>query len=332
MKFTFTTIPGSFIKNFNLYLRNLFSFVFLYYFLFFVFKSYIMLDHKLTVFYHLAKTPNTTRVAEELLLTQPAVSKSIRELEKELGITLFKREKGRLHLTESGKYLLAETEQLLKKERAILFEIGKMRNDFTGILQIGASTTLAQYILPEMLARFTQTYPQVKIHVASGNTDQMEREVLADNLHLAFIEGTPTQPDLHYIPFLKDEIVLVCANKNPIPEIISKDRLRELGFVFREKGSGTYHIIKKHLAEIGIPIHQLQDQLILGSTEGIKEYLQYSDCFALLSIYSIRKELAAGSLKVVEIEGLNIERLFYAIHRQGEIDPYAQSFLRFALK
>lgn len=90
-----------------------------------------MLDHKYKVFYYLAKNPNTTKVAEELYLSQPAISKGIRELEKELGITLFHREKGRMYLTQAGKYLFAEIEPLLEKERKILFEIDRLKNTFT---------------------------------------------------------------------------------------------------------------------------------------------------------------------------------------------------------
>ena len=291
-----------------------------------------MIDHKFKLFYHLAKNPNTTQVAQELYLSQPAISKNIRELEKELGITLFHREKGRMSLTDAGHYLLAETELLLQKEREISFELDKMRSTFNGTLYLGASTTLSQYVLPGILAGFTTQNPEIKINLTSGNTDQIEKEVLANNIHLAFIEGTPTQPDIHYIPYLRDEIVLVCAAHNPIAESISRKELLNLHFVQREKGSGTYHVIKKHLTAIGIPVHSLHNQLVLGSTEGIKQYLQYSDCFALLSIFSIREELRSNKLKIIETEGLTIERKFYAIHRQGEIDPYAQKFLDYTLK
>lgn len=291
-----------------------------------------MLDHKYKVFYYLAKTPNTTKVAEELYLSQPAISKNIRELEKELGITLFYRERGGMRLTEAGQYLFTAIEAMFKKEREILFGIDQLRDNFSGTLNIGGSTTLSQYILPEILAKFTNTYSNLKINLTSGNTDQIEKEILANNLHLAFIEGTPTQPDIHYIPYLKDEIVLVCSAQNIIPESIAKSDLAQLRFVFREKGSGTYHIIKKQLAQAGIHLNTLHDQLTLGTTEGIKQYLQCSDCFALLSIYSIRPELAANKLRIVEIEELKIERTFYAIHRLGETDPYAQKFLEFSFR
>lgn len=288
-----------------------------------------MLDHKFIVFYHLAKNPNTTKVAETLYLSQPAISKSIKELEKELNISLFDRRKGRLHLTSAGEYLLQKTEHLIQEERDISFEINKMISVFSGTLNIGASTTLSQYILPELLANFTNDFPGIKINVISGNTSQIEDEIVASNLHLAFIEGTPNQPDIHYIPFIKDEIVLVCSARKEIDDCISKEQLQQLNFVFREKGSGTYNIIKKQLNRMGIDINSLHQQLILGSTEGIKRYLQHSNCFALVSAYSVREELSNNQLKIIDIEGLSIERVFYAIHKQGTPDAYASQFLHF---
>lgn len=291
-----------------------------------------MLDHKYKVFYHLAKNPNTTKVAEELLLTQPAISKNIKELEKELGITLFLREKGRMQLTEAGKYLFEKTEFLIQREREIDYEMGKMRASIKGTLCLGASTTLSQYVLPEVLARFTIQSPQINICLTSGNTDQIEHEILAGNIQLAFIEGTPHQPDIHYIPYIRDEIVLVTAQNTPVEENISPEKFIQLPFVFREKGSGTYHIIRKQLKEAGIHINLLNSRLILGSTEGIKHYLLHSDCFALLSIYSVREELSAGKLKLIEMNDLSIHRMFYIIHRQGEPDPYARQFMEFTLK
>lgn len=125
---------------------------------------------------------------------------------------------------------------------------------------------------------------------------------------------------------------MVGAASRPLPEVISLEELRNLSFVFRERGSGTYHIIRKTLEKRGIAIHQLQEKLILGSTEGIKQFLQHSACFALLSVYSIRKELAEGTLRIVDIADFAIERTFYAIHRQGEIDPYARKFLDFVVR
>lgn len=289
-----------------------------------------MLDHKYKVFYHLARNPNTTQVAEELHQTQPAISKSLRELEKELGITLFFRTKGRMHLTEAGLYLFGQVEEVMQKERETAYGINQMRNSFEGELHIGASTTLSQNILPTVVARFTTAFPQIKISLINGNTKQIEDAVVENHLHLAFIEGTPTRPDLHYIPYLEDEIVPVCATGTQLPESLTKETFGQYPFVFRERGSGTYHVIKQQLAGAGISIERLQEQAVIGSTEGIKHYLCHSECIAFLSVYSIRNELANGKLRIIETEDLTIRRTLYAIHRSGEPDPYAMRFLDFA--
>ena len=110
---------------------------------------------------------------------------------------------------------------------------------------------------------------------------------------------------------------------------ITKAELQELKFVVREKGSGTYNIIQRHLSDAGIAINDLNQQMVIGSTEGIKQYLKYSDCYALVSIFSIRDELACGMLKIVDMDDLEITRTLYAIHKQGQIDSYAELLLRF---
>ena len=247
-----------------------------------------MLDHKLTIFYHTAKHLNTTKAAETLRLSQPAISKSIKELEKGLGITLCDREKGRLLLTPAGKYLLEQSEELIERERVITFNLQHMKKEFSGTLHIGASTTLSQYILPEFLARFRETHPYIEINLISGNTYQIEQELLDKNIQLAFIEGVPSQTDIHYIPFLKDEIVLVTSAKNHSPESIAKEQLKTLKFVVREEGSGTYNIIQRQLSASGMSINELNQQIVIGSTEGIKQYLKHSDCYALVSVFSVQ--------------------------------------------
>lgn len=107
-----------------------------------------MLDHKLTIFYHTAKHLNTTKAAEILRLSQPAISKSIKELEKGLRITLFDREKGRLMLTPAGKYLLEQSEELIERERIITFNLQHMKKEFSGTLHIGASTRYPSTFYP----------------------------------------------------------------------------------------------------------------------------------------------------------------------------------------
>ena len=183
-----------------------------------------------------------------------------------------------------------------------------------------------------MLAPFRERFPHIRINLISGNTNQIEQEILHRNIQLAFIEGSPSEPDIHYIPFLQDEIVLVTSTRNPSKEVITLEELKQLKFVFRENGSGTYKIIQQQLAKSNIRMEELNQQITIGTTEGIKQYLKHSDCYALVSVFSIREELASGKLKIIDIQELEISRELYAIHKQGYLDPYANKLLQYCVK
>ena len=291
-----------------------------------------MLDHKYKVFYQLCLTPSTTAASEVLGLTQPAVSKNIRELEKEVGLTLFRRTRNGMVLTGAGEDLKQALQPLIDQERVLEYRLGQLRGQERGELKIGGSTTLAQYVLPEVVAGFVREWPEISLGLANGNTRQIEEMVLDKSLHLAFIEGNKGRSELHYEDFLRDELVLVASASGPWPSKLSLSGLPPRKFVFRERGSGTYHVIRKKLEEAGLDIHALESGVRIGSTEAIKRYLACSDALAFLSVYSIRQELDRNRLKVVEIEDFRIERMFYSIHLQGELDPYAARFLAFASK
>lgn len=225
-----------------------------------------MLDHKLTIFYHTAKHLNTTKAAEILRLSQPAISKSIKELEKGLGITLFWSWERAVDAYPCRKIPFGTKRRTDWTGTHHHLQPAAHEKEFSGTLHIGASTTLSQYILPEYLARFRETHPYIEINLISGNTYQIEQELLDKNIQLAFIEGVPSQTDIHYIPFLKDEIVLVTSAKNDSPESITKEQLKTLKFVVREEGSGTYNIIQRQLSAAGMSINELNQQIVIGST------------------------------------------------------------------
>ena len=291
-----------------------------------------MIDHKYKVFYQLCLTPSTTAAADILGLTQPAVSKNVRELEKELGITLFGRTRNGMVLTEAGQELMHGMEPLIAQERLLRYRLDQWRGVDRGELKIGGSTTLSQYVLPDAIAGFARKWPDISLSLMSGNTQQIEEMVLNKSLHVAFIEGNKNRNDLHYEPFLKDELVLVASASGRWPGRMAKAELPSGCFVFRERGSGTYHVIRKRLEQEGIDIRRLASKVCIGSTEAIKRYVAGSDTLAFLSRYSIREELAQERLRVIEVDGLCIERMFYSIHLQGEIDPYAARFMDFSRK
>jgi len=291
-----------------------------------------MLDFRLKVFYTVARTLNFNRAAEQLNISQPAVTRHIKELEEHYKTTFFDRTRRQIALTRAGEILLQHTHLIFEEYQKLDFDLNLLQNKTDGTLHIGASTTIAQYVIPAYLARFHQRFPEVKIELTNANSLDIEQQLADKNIELGLVEGAIHSPDLKYTPFLKDEIVLVSRVKNGLLKnrTIVPDDLIKLPLLTREAGSGTSEIIEEHLLKIGLQMKDLTIHMQLGSTESIKNYLFHSDTFAFLSVYSVQQELSDDRLCIVDIEGMDITRTFSFIYRQGQPAPLAKLFMRFA--
>ena len=291
-----------------------------------------MLDFRLKVFYTVAQTLNFNRAAEQLNISQPAVTKHIKELEQLYQTTLFDRSRKHIVLTKSGEVMLQHAHLIFEQYQKLEFDLNLLQNKTEGILHIGASTTIAQYVIPAYLAHFHQRFPEIKIELTNANSLFIEQLLEEKKIELGIVEGAIHNTDLKYVPFLKDEIVLVTRAKNSFlkKRTFSPKELPELPMLTREAGSGTSEIIDDHLQAIGLNAKDLTIHMQLGSTESIKNYLFCSDTFAFLSIYSVQQELTDDRLSIVEVEGLNIERTFSFTYRQGQPSPLSRLFMKFA--
>jgi DNA-binding transcriptional LysR family regulator len=292
-----------------------------------------MLDFRLRVFYTVAQALNFNRAAEQLNISQPAVTRHIKELEQLYHTTLFDRSKKQIILTRSGEVLLQHAHLIFEQYQKLEFDLNLLQNKTDGILHIGASTTIAQYVIPPYLAQFHQRFPDINIELTNGNSLIIEQLLVDKKIELGLAEGAlHTNTSLKYTTFLRDEIVLVTRSKNNSlkKRLIDVRELPGLPLLTRESGSGTSEIIGDHLQAAGIDLRQLNIHMQLGSTESIKNYLLYSDTFAFLSIYSVRQELADDRLTIIEIEGFSIERVFSFVYRQGQPSPLSQLFMKFA--
>lgn len=288
------------------------------------------MDFRLKVFYTVANRLSFTKAATELFITQPAISKHIQELEEEYKIKLFDRNGNKISLTQAGKLLLTHTNKLFEIYRDIDFDMSKLINQQRGLLRIGASTTISQYIIPPLLARFHQKLKDVKVNLRNGNTEQIENALLNKEIEIGIVEGQSKNKSIKYIPFLKDELVLVCNSKNPLVSKteISKEDLLKMHFLMREQGSGTLEVIEYALKPFDLNLSQLIIEMELGSTESIKSYLMNSDCVAFISIHAIEKELKNQELAILDINNLIIERYFYIISLQGKTDALSELFIK----
>ena len=291
-----------------------------------------MLAFRLNVFYTVAKRLSFTKAAAELYITQPAVTKHIQELEQHFGTALFDRRGNQISLTAAGSLLLRHTETIMATHRQLEFDMNALKGQAKGTLRVGASTTVAQYVIPPVLARFHEQSADVAISLLSGNTEQIEQQLLNDDIDLGLVEGRTHHSDIRYTPFVKDELVLICRADHPLAdrdEIILEE-LRTIPIVLRERGSGSLEVIEHALRGVGLRLTDLHVAMQLGSTESIKSYLSSSRCMAFVSVFAVQHELQAGTLKIVDVENLSIQRELYSIQLQGVSEGLADTFMRFA--
>lgn len=288
------------------------------------------MDFRLKVFFTVANRLSFTKAATELFITQPAISKHIQELEEQYKIKLFDRNGSKISLTKAGELLLKHTKNIFEIYREIDFDLSALINLQQGMLRLGASTTISQYIIPPLLARFHQKLQDIKVTLLNGNTEQIESALLNKEIEIGIVEGQSKNQSIKYTKFLKDELVLVCNSKNPLvnKEEITKEDLKTMRFLMREQGSGTLEVIECALKPFEIKLSQLTIEMQLGSTESIKSYLMNSDCVAFISIHAINKELKNNELTIIDVKNLMIERFFYIITLQGKTDSLSELFIK----
>lgn len=293
-----------------------------------------MPNFRLRVFHTVAIHLNFSKAAELLYISQPAISKNIKELETELDIKLFERVAGRVKLTDAGRITFEYAESVLALERKLSFNLGTLKQKYSGSLRLGASTTIGQYILPSILARFHEKHSDIELSLLNDNTEKIEKALLKNEIDIAIVEGSSKNSLIKYIPFIKDEIVAIVHTSQTLSqkEEISIEELKTMPLVLREEGSGSLAVITDKLKEYEVKLTDMNIVMHLGSTESIKSYLAHSNTMALISIHAVTKEIANGEFKIIDINNLEINRIFYFIHTHGQLTGLSEMFLHFTQK
>lgn len=290
-----------------------------------------MSDFRLKVFYSVAKYLSFTQASKELYISQPAITKHIRELESLYGVRLFDRLGNKISLTDAGKLMLEHCEQILAAYRRLEYDMNLLKNEWTGDLRLGASTTISQYVLPPILARFTEKYPKVNVTLMDTNSRNIEQALQNHDIDLGLVEGVFRLPSLKYEPFLHDELVPVVGTQSKLAkkDEIGLDELQQLPLVLRERGSGTLDAIEMAFDEVGLKLSSMNVRLYLGGTESIKSFLRCSDSLGIVSLQAVAPELRRGDFKIIDIKGMQIKRHFCFVHLQGQEEPSSINFMRF---
>lgn len=275
-------------------------------------------NFRIRVFRAVAHHLNFSRAAEELLLTQPAVTQQIKALEDEFGVSLFDRGGGRITLTPGGAALLPFAEQMKTLTDDAIAAVASAYGEHAGELNIGASQTIGQYLLPTFVAAFLRTYPKIRVTARSGNTDQMLEAVVAGQVHIALIEGPEQRRDVHVEPFMEDHLVLVVpATHDWAGHEISLDELKSQPLLMREFGSGSRRIVEQALTGAGLKIKDLTISMELDSTEGLLNAVEAGLGVTFVSRWAVRNQFALGTLKLSRVGGLKLARSFSMAYPAG---------------
>lgn len=277
-----------------------------------------MENFRLKVFRVVARHLNFTRAAEELLLTQPAVTQQIKALEDEYGVPLFDRSGGRISLTTAGAALLPYAEQLKSISDEAFEVVICASGSRAGALALGASQTIAQYLLPNFVAVFLREHPRVAVTAISGNTDEMLEAVAGHRIQLALIEGPGMRKDLHLEAFMEDQMVMVVpASHEWAGQEIDAQDLRQAPMLMREFGSGSRRVVENALAKAGLKKKDLRTVMELDSTEGLVSAVEAGLGVTFVSHWTVRHQLALRSLGIARVKGLKLSRKFSIAYPTG---------------
>ena len=277
-----------------------------------------MSDRRLQVFHTVAGVLSFTKAAEILHMTQPAVTHQVRQLEQELNARLFDRSNNKINLTEAGAQVLQYADRIIDLYGQMSESVKALTGDRAGLVTVGASTTIAEYMLPGLLGDFRRNFPDVQIRLRVANTDAIVSLVADNSIDLGIVEGEVDNQLLRVERCQQDELHLVLPLGHPlaIETSVKAVQLTAYPFIHREDGSGTRSVIERYLREQGVDANALNCPFELGSTEAIKGAVQAGMGISMVSGVTVARELALGQLATRPLEPPLLRPIYFVRQRQ----------------
>jgi DNA-binding transcriptional LysR family regulator len=262
-----------------------------------------MADRRLQVFHAVAKQNSFTKAAETLFMTQPAVTFQIKQLEEHFNTRLFDRGHGRISLTPAGEVVLEYAQRILALSGELDTRINEMTGEIHGPLLIGASMTIAEFLLPRVLGEFKSAYPGVKARLTVANSETIEHGVAAHSLDIGLIEAPSRLSSLSTEECCEDELQVVCSPQHPLAKLksVAPKLLMQHPYVSREMGSGTREVMDSYFRRAGLDAGGLNTVMELGSPDAIKGVVETGLGFAIMSKVIVAKERQLGVLVAVPL-------------------------------
>ncbi len=263
-----------------------------------------MIDwNAMEIFVTAAHLENFSAAAQQLHLSQPAVTQRIQNLERHYGVPLFERRGRRVVLSEAGAYLLPMAEDLLRRCKRMDERMQSLSGQVVGHLQIGCSTTSGKYILPRLIARFREQHPGVRASIRVGSRARVIELLLSRDVQLAFSSARIEHPDLSYLKFVQDDVVLIAPPDHWMArkEIIEPAELLEANIILREKRSGTYQAVAEALEAHDINPNELSVVMTLGNSEAIIMAVEEGVGVGFVPRLAAERFLPMGKIAIVPI-------------------------------
>jgi DNA-binding transcriptional LysR family regulator len=291
-----------------------------------------MADRRLQVFHAVAKHLSFTKAAEALFMTQPAVTFQIKQLEEHFNARLFERGHGQIALTEAGRVVYDYAERILGLSSELDARMKDMTGQLAGPLLVGASMTVAEYLLPPVLGEFGAKYPGIVPRLMVANSEQVQNQVAEHTLDIGFIESDSQLSSLVTETVCEDELLVVCAPSHPLAKLraVPADALVQHAYISREPGSGTREVTDNYLLKSGIAPDSLQPVIELGSPEAIKGVAATGRGFAIMSRATVAKEARLGLLVGLQLSPRLVRRLSVVYSRQKFYSKRVATFVVFA--
>ena len=288
--------------------------------------------HQLATFQVVAKHCSFVRAAEELHFSQPAVSAQIRHLEKSLGVKLFDQIGRKTHLTQAGEELFLYSQKIFSVIDETLEIMEALRSPYYGRLGVGADTTVGSYVIPGLLGKFHQIYPQVEISLQVLNRLMLIDALMNNRIEMAVMGVVPDDMPVEIEPLAYNPLVLVSAPTHRLAGI-KNVAIEELGrehFLLREPGSGTRAALETALRDAGVPLHVSME---VGNNSAIKQGVAAGLGIALISQVAIDMELETNRLVILDVEGFPIIRQWRLVHVKDKyLSATAKAFKSFLLQ
>jgi DNA-binding transcriptional LysR family regulator len=291
-----------------------------------------MADRRLQVFHAVAKHLSFTKGAEAVFMTQPAVTFQVRQLEEQFNTRLFDRAQGRISLTPAGQVAFEYAEKILAMSAEMETRLREMTGQAAGPLLIGASTTIADFLLPRILGEFKARHPSILPRLFVANSEAVQERVAERSLDLGFIEGDSRLPSLESHACCQDELQVVCAPSHPLAtlEVVAPRSLTEHAYLGREPGSGTREVIDRYLEKAGLGHDSLQVVMEASSPEALKGMVATGLGFTIMSRAAVLKETRLRELVAIPLSPPLTRQLSVVFPKERIHSRLVNTFVHFA--